>query len=224
MIKNTYKVNTIIYNWNYNKITKLTGIHPKTAKKYINRLLKEELCEIQGNNLCFKSQARISKELELGKTVKKHLTCELDNVKEVTDNLYLMLIKINATRQKYMADHRPVDFNVTRIEMTKYEEFQWDENIKRYFIENEKQDMNVYFSSRSIGNLTLKSHVTALKFLRRLRKKHFLIFKSRIEKIKGIDFSEYISYINILNSFKQGYYFYKNGYLKCHHGMEIKFM
>lgn len=223
-VKNTYHKNTIIYNYNYNKIAKLTGVHPKTAKRYINRLLKEGFCEIQSDNLHFKAQARIVKEVDLDKTIKQHLTCELKNVKEVTDNLYLLLIKNNAIQQEYMAKHRHVDFNVADNELAKYNKFQWNEIIKRHFVANEKRDMNIYFSSRSIGKLTSKSHVTALRFLRRLRKGKFLTFTSKIEKIKKVKLSEYFSYINVLNSFRQSFYFYKKGYLNCHHGLEINFM
>lgn len=200
--KEYFEKNTIIYNFTYHKIAKMIGIHPKTAERYVKKLIQQKYCEIYGNNLHFRSQAKITKDLELKFKGGKALECELDQ-KDILNNFYKIFLKINANRQEYRIK-KPADNGTALLQHP------------------ENRDFNIYFSGRSIGRLLNCSHVTGLKRLKRLHKEKYLFCKRWIEKIRKITWDEFSQIIYSLNDQHKGYYFYKAQTLWVDHGWKIE--
>ena len=171
-------------------------------------LFRSNYCEIQGGNLCFRSQAKIAKELGFGQLRRYIPTSYL---KETVDYLHLELIKTNSARQLYAGRQN-----------SWVEPFSAGGNLGNLLPSYETP--RVYMSSRRIGKITHRCHSTSSKLVKRLKRKGLIKYRYRIEKIKRITFDEFYKIDVFLNSLKQGFYFYKKGYLYRHRGMEIKFM
>ena len=84
---------SIIYNFNYNKLAKTFHVDPKTAKRYIRKLIDHKFCEIHHNNLVFRSQQKVM--------VDNDLYTEYNNKKYYGEYLKLKVPAVTSINQIY---------------------------------------------------------------------------------------------------------------------------
>lgn len=188
--------NHTIYDYSPERIAKfaiLDGMHPKTIERYVNTLIGYNLVEIHNGNLFFRNQINLIRHTF---NLRKYtLTCPF-YYPEVVDELYKLVILLNKTQQEY---------NITT------------KNADGVSIEAH----DVCFSTRSIGRLLGISHTTANKIVKHLVERSKIKAFQIIQRLRKISFEEFSFLRNGLNSLKDGYYFFRNGYLLVHRGLRI---
>jgi len=228
LIKSKYK-HTIIYNVNYNKIGNITGLNPKTAKKYISQLKSLGLVKFVDNNLLFIGLNKVKEKFDIHTPDVYVETRPWTKFKGMLDRIDYSIIKNNGRQQDYRRALRSEQLKGTILdgrEKSKVEKAKKENGLdtddKNAFTE---KNTDIRFSSRQLSKLLGISHTSANLQLRSLQNKGYLQVKQKIEKIKDMIFDENsIGYINMLNKVSPGYYFFNRGKLYQHLGVSLFFL
>lgn len=187
-----------IYNFNPNRLAKLTGIHHKTADKYSKKLLNLGLAKIHHDNFCLVSQKHLTEK-------KLYWKINEGTYKHILNQLNSMVIRAAYNQQLH---------NVAK---KSYPNCKSNKLIRKIALKKAKY--NIYFSSRSIAKLFSVSHSKTIEILNKLRNDKILNFHWNIKFIKKARFSEF----KVLNSFdNKNYYFYKGGCIYQHCGVILE--
>ena len=63
-VKSIYR-HSIIYNYTPNKLSRVTKLHHKTIKRYVDKLIKYKFCELRNGHLLFKAPRKMYRNLRL---------------------------------------------------------------------------------------------------------------------------------------------------------------
>ena len=184
------RTNSIIYNYNPHRLSKFTGLHHRTIKRYVNNLISMGYCELHKNNLTFKNQSRIIDKNDY------LFKIETGAYQHILNQLYYSLIKNNYNQQFYNAAKK----------------YSKNRNlIKRL---NGQIKSEIFISSRSIGKLLGVSFVKANSIINKLSKNNVIRSEVRIKFIKRMTHKEFKLFIE----YSKGFYLYKDNSCYLHQG------
>ena len=212
---------SIIYNFNYHKIAKLTGLADKTVKLYIRRLIKYKLVQITNNHLHLRNQKKIWADISNTKPVVRAIEIRRwTSFSGVLQRVQYFIIKSNARHQDYNSSLR---FGLIKNNiLDRKTKSMVRKSNKADGLETEKNEGRRYTSTRQISNLfNFKSHSTAAIMLKTLKRKGYLATKELIEKVKGIKATK--QNLDGLNEYNYGHYFKIKRTIFCHTGILITF-
>lgn len=220
---------SIIYNFNYHKIAKLTGLADRTVKLYIKRLIKYNLVEIRDGHLLFRNQEKVWAELSDTKTVRRTIeTRRWTSFSGILQRLQCLLIKENNRQQEFNTIAR---FGTTyRTQLLDGRNKRKAKKLYSGTSPIEKIGNSCFNSSRSIARLLKVSHTTANNVIRNLVKKNYIRTEQIINKVhlKKTKYSKTIEQLKLivdgLNSEQPGYYFLEKRSIFCHSGLLISFL
>jgi len=190
---------SVIYDFNYNKLSKLTNLHWKTCKRYTENLISMGYCEIHGNNLLFKNQIKL---LPNDKKAKVIFGIQIKSFSSILNQLYAKVITNNHNQQLYNSgkSKRIKNKKVLRI-------------LKKSLLKE------IHISSRSIAKLLNVSFVTANKIISDLNKLSYLKTKPKIIEISEMSYSKFL--LTKRFDYSKGYLFYKKGIMFRHCGIVV---
>lgn len=187
------RTNSVIYNYNPHRMSKITKLNYRTCQKYVDLLINAGLCELHNRNLIFKNQYK------LGSGYRHKL--EHGSFKHVVNQLYSILILNNKKQQRFNAGNKISTNKAVRKTLTKS-------------IEN-----NIFFSSRSIARTLGVSRSSAMNILSKLKSNKILSIEERLKFIKFIKAKEFVLFVkNVDNSFN---YRFIKGCLYLHQGIRL---
>lgn len=102
LMKINFPKHTIFLNYSPNRFAKRFKMHPKTAERYIRRLLAAGFCEMRGDHLLFRNQEKICR--DLGIEEKGRLSIQVrpwNRLSQIENRLYYLTLKINAAQQDF---------------------------------------------------------------------------------------------------------------------------
>lgn len=187
------RTNSIIYNYNPNRLSKIAKLNYRTCQKYVDLLINAGFCEIHNKNLVFKNQYK------LGSGYRHKL--EHGSFKHVVNQLYSIMILNNKKQQRFNAANKICTNKTVKKILTKS-------------IEN-----NIFFSSRSIARTLGVSRSSAMGILSKLKSDKILTIEERLKFIKfmkGKEFALFVRHVD--NSFN---YRFINGCLYLHQGIRL---
>lgn len=187
------RTNSVIYNYNPHRLSKITKLNYRTCQKYVDLLVNNGLCEIHKGNLTFKNQYK------LGKGYRHKL--EHGSFKHVVNQLYSIILLNNKKQQRFNAANKISTNKTLKKILTKS-------------IEN-----NIFFSSRSIARTLGVSRSSAINILRKLKSDKIINIEERLKFIKFMKGREFVLFVkHIDNPFN---YRFKEGCLYLHQGIRL---
>jgi hypothetical protein len=185
---------SVIYNYNYNKLSKISGLSWKTCQRYTKTLIKLGCCEAHGNNLLFKNQIS-----SFPNNDKFKLKFEIGAYKHILNQLYYLVIKNNYKQQYYNAakkygKNRKVLKNLTKV-------------IKS----------QIFFSSRSLAKILNVSNVTANKIVKKLHNDKVIHISQRFKYLGNMSYAEFRHFARSVNY----YIVYRCGKVFRHQGIVV---
>ena len=188
-----HRTNSIIYNYNPHKLSKITKLNYRTCQKYTDLLINAGLCEIHNGNLLFKNQYK------LGSGYRYKL--EQGTFKHIVNQLYFILLLNNKKQQRYNAGNK-----ISR-----------NKKVKKILTRSIEKD--IFFSSRSIARTLSVSRSNGMNILKKLKFDKILSCEERLKFIKFIKWNEFSLFTkNIDNPFN---YRFIKGCLYLHQGIVI---
>lgn len=190
------KTNSIIYDYNYKRLSNITGLSWQTCKKYTNKLIGMGFVVKHKDNLLFRNQFKIN-------TAKKKFWHKLKEgtFRHTLNQIYSLLIVNNKKQQK---------FNVAK---------KYGSNKKLRLILTNRIESEVFFSIRSVAKLFAVSNTTAINILNKLENNKIIIRKEKLKFIKFISIKELQSFIK--NCSDSYHYRYRRGCLFLHQGFTV---
>ena len=222
-LKAKYK-HSIVYNYSYYKVARLSGLNPKTVKRYVSKLKKYGLVQETDGNLLFTGADKVKEGLD--RKPRRYIeTRPWTSYRGILNRIQYLLISNNIRLQEYNAI---VHFgqikgksNLGRKELKQAIRTHSD-NGRLKVLDSEKSDV-VLNSSRQIARLLNTSKTTANHILNELKAKKYLKFKERIEKLGKVKYCPLLMQdIKDMNESLQGFFYLHNGFLYKHRGIEIK--
>lgn len=187
------RTNSIIYDYNPHRLSKITKLNYRTCQKYVDLLINAGFCELHNKNLTFKNQYKLAggyrHKLEHG------------SFKHVVNQLYSILILNHKKQQRFNAANKICTNKTVKKTLTKS-------------IEN-----NIFLSSRSIARTLELSRSTVMNILKKLQSNRIIKYEERLKFIKFMKGKEFALFVrNIDNSFN---YRFIKGCLYLHQGIRI---
>jgi len=102
LVKINFPKRSIFFDYTPERLARRIKSHPKTVKRYINKLIAAGFCEMRGTHLLFRNQKKICQHLEIN--VKGRLKIQVrpwNRLSQIENRLYYLLLKINATQQDF---------------------------------------------------------------------------------------------------------------------------
>ena len=213
-LKSKY-ANSIIYNYNINKIAIRTGLAHKTCKRYMKKLFALGCVEMQGNHLILINQGRIWANLSDTKPLRRKIeTRTWTSYVGVKERLQCLLIKENAKQQKYNSKKKSENYY--------RKQFDCGTHAKADGSISEQINRSYYNSSRQVARLFKISQMGGNNLIRNLVKKGYIRIEQIINRVKGIKPTD--ENIAGLNKYSPGYYFKIKRSLFCHSGLLISYL
>ncbi len=224
--------NSIIFNYNINKIANRTGLSHKTCERYMRKLFILGCLEMQGNHLLLKNQLKMWSKISDVKPLRLTIeTRPFTSYQGIKERLQCLLIKENNRQQEFN--------NITQSGITYRTQLLDGKNkakAKRLYNADANDSTyehignRCFNSSRSVGRLLNVSNTTANNVIRNLVKKNYIRTEEVITRIKQkkSNFSQTIKTLKLkvegLNSTGTGYYYLLKRTIFHHSGLKISFL
>lgn len=203
--------NSTIYNYNPNKVSKLTGFGYNLSKKLVEVLIRSGYARLHNGNL---TMIKVKGRYRSG--YKKH-TSENFDIEQISTIILVESLKEQERRQKHIIKLKE-DINklqdashLRKNEIKKLIKFRDGLSKSEILLDN------VIVTVRKLATLWNVSHTTAMRILKYLKDKGLIQTKELIEKIG--QFSG-----NVPFSLNLGHSYSYNGYLYHHYGSMITFI
>lgn len=200
LVKAKYK-NSTFYNYTPYRLSKQTGLHHKTVKRYVNKLIEHNLAEINGKNLVMK------KPLENSRTITIQ-TAPYMSFESILRRIRYQLIQDNLRQQQFMI---AVNFGKSFDKLNSSDKKKAIKRFQNKPIELESE-ITTAITCNSAGRLFGRSRITANRYIHDLIKNNYINVKNKIIRIAPL---------NNLGILKRGRYYISNGFLMKHCGRSI---
>jgi len=191
---------SIIYNYTPNKLSKLTGLHPKTITRYVNKLINCGLCVLRDGNLLFVKTKGIKKYVE---------TRPYTSYKGILRRIYFIYLMNNKSQQKYQLARR-YGIKIEALSPKARRKALKGIKLEKIGLESSIKPIMSITGASKLFNV---SKNTAFNILKDLKDNNFIKTKPHTRVISKAKPLKY-------NTLK-GYFFNKNGYLIQYFGSEI---
>ena len=210
-LKSKYS-NSIIYDYNINKIAIRSGLAHKTCKRYMNKLFALGCVKMHGDHLILVNQQKIWEKISGNiKPLRRIIdTRPWTSYKGIMERLQYLLIKENSKQQRYNSKKKS-EINYRKSIDCETKDFVGEQIIR-----------NCYNSSRQVARLFNISQVSGNSLIRNLVRKQYIRTEQIITKVKGIEPTK--KHIAGLNKHDFGYYFKEKRSLLHHSGLLITYL
>ena len=209
--------NTIIYNYNPHKVSKLTGVSHKTVKRYINRLIEHKFVYINDSgHLVLRKQSKVKQDVTgEWKGIRKLLVLEKNRIdikfSDVLLKVKYLVIKTDSVRQRYAREK-----SLKKLKGLTSREVKLNE-----------QALKPRISTRQLARLFKTSPNTARSWLHSLEAQGLIHVKQHICKIGKVSPKVKIYEKQLMEDFdgfiSSVFCFSFKGELFAHFGLELSF-
>ena len=200
LVKAKYK-NSTFYNYTPYRLSKQTGLHHKTIKRYVNKLIAHNLAEINGNNLVMKKPLGKSRSVTIQ-------TAPYMSFESILRRIRYQLIQDNLRQQQFMI---AVNFGKSFDKLNLTDKKKAMKRFKDKPIEL-ASEITPVITCNSASRLFGRSRITANRYIHDLVKNNYIEAKNKIIRIAPL---------KSLGILKRGQYYISNGYLFKHCGRSI---
>ena len=197
---------SIIYNYNPNKLAKLTGLHHKTITRYVKKLIQHNLAELHHGNLLFKKP--------LYKKGTKFLYIETRpwiTFNEIKERIETLLLHSNAIMQSFNIYGK---CGKNRGNLSERQKRKARKHFSKLNLAEIESNPDILFTTRGIGRLFNFSHSTAANMLKKLTKRKYIKTSRRVDLVDG----------NLFDNTYFGHIFLCNNKLWIDRGITIRFL
>jgi len=188
---------SIVFEYSPHKLSKLTGLHHKTIKRYLKKLDQLDLIVKRDGHLLFKKQR--------GGVLKRISTRPWTSYKEILNRIYLLTILNNLKQQKYKLANK-YGINVGTLSPSTRRKAIKGVTLQKPGLENALKPVITIQSVSKLFNVSLP---TSFRILKELKNKRY---------IKTKPFCLCIGRAIPLKYTQNGAFFNKNGFLFRYYG------
>ena len=208
-LKALFQKHTIIYDWTYPKVSKLSGISIPTLRKYIPKLIENDWASVRDKHLLLHSWKDVC-----GSRTKNsgiiHVTKSM-SFNEVKDRLRALPIERDYKTQKFI-----IELRSGRLKSSSKKIKEWYKEYHSQMIQPVEKNSNLILTStRRIAQQTNLSQPGAWQLLKRLAKYKVLSSKAILEVVNPS--CNYVPQVEVAN----GYLYRKDRVLYLNKGTSI---
>lgn len=205
LVKAKYR-NSTFYNYTPYRLSKQTGLHHKTISRYVQKLIRHGLAELNGKNLV------MTRPPEKGRSVSIQ-TAPYMSFESILRRIRYQLIQDNLRQQQFMI---AVNFGKSFDKLDPTDKKKAIKRFKNKPIEL-ASEITPVITCNSAGRLFGRSRTTANKYLHDLVENNYVTVKNKIIRIASVKSlgSQFFRF------YKRGQYYISGNYLMKYCGRTI---